>query len=66
MTSLDDLRFSPAPIQNPGHAYALNHEQYAYQIPVVAFSIVGTPSRMVAYNIAKVQSNKIFVALLPV
>ena len=24
------------PIQNPGYAYALNHEQYAYQIPVVA------------------------------
>ena len=24
------------PIQNPGYAYALNHVQYAYQIPVVA------------------------------
>ena len=23
------------PIQNPGYAYALKHEQYAYQIPVV-------------------------------
>ena len=22
------------PIQNPGYAYALNHVQYAYQIPV--------------------------------
>ena len=29
-------------------------------------SIVGAPSRAVAYNIAKVQSSKIFVALLPV
>ena len=24
------------PIQNPGYAYALNHLQYAYQMPVVA------------------------------
>ena len=24
------------PIQNPGYAYALNHVQYAYQMPVVA------------------------------
>ena len=24
------------PTQNPGYAYALNHVQYAYQIPVVA------------------------------
>ena len=24
------------PIQNPGYAYALNHVQYAYHIPVVA------------------------------
>ena len=29
-------------------------------------SIVGAPSRAVAYNIAKVQSNKIYVELLPV
>ena len=29
-------------------------------------SIVGAPSRVVAYNIAKVQSNKIYVELLPV
>ena len=36
MTSLHDLRFSPLPIQSPGYAYALNHVQYAYQIPVVA------------------------------
>ena len=32
-----DLRFSPPPIQNPDYAYALNHVQYAYQIPVVVF-----------------------------
>ena len=24
------------PLQNPGYSYALNHVQYAYQIPVVA------------------------------
>ena len=29
-------------------------------------SIVGVPSRAVAYNIARVQSNKIYVALFPV
>ena len=47
----------------------LHLRQYAYQIPVVwslHLSIVGTPSWAVAYNIAKVQSNKIHVALLPV
>ena len=48
------------PIKNPGYAYALNHVPYAYQIPVAA------PSRAVANNIAKVQSNKTYVALLPV
>ena len=26
----------PHPIQNPGYADALNHVQYAYQIPIVA------------------------------
>ena len=45
------------PIQNPGYVYALNHVQYAYQIPVAAsYSIVGAPSRAVAYNIAKQQN----------
>ena len=37
MTSLHvicDLALPP--IQNPGYTYALNHEQYVYQIPVVA------------------------------
>ena len=47
------------PIQNPGYAYALNHVQYAYQIlyQSLHLSIVGAPSRAVADNIAKVQSN---------
>ena len=36
MTSLHDLQFSPPLLQSPGYAYALNHVQYAYQIPVVA------------------------------
>ena len=37
MTSLHVIYglFLP-PIQNPGYAYALNHVQYAYQIPIVA------------------------------
>ena len=54
------------PIQNPDNTYALNHVQYAYQIPIAAFSIVDAPSRAVAYNIANMQSSKIDVALLPV
>ena len=31
-------KFNPKilPIQNSGYAYALNHVQYAYQIPVIA------------------------------
>ena len=54
------------PNQNPDNTYALNHMQYAYQIPIVAFSIVDAPSRAVAYNIANMQSSKIGVALIPV
>ena len=53
-----DLRFSPPPIQNPGYAYALNYVQYAYQISVIASSIVGAPLRAVAYNTAKVQKQQ--------
>ena len=36
MTSLHGIYgLAFPPIQNPGCAYALNHVQYAYQIPVV-------------------------------
>ena len=55
--------------------YALNHYTVAFPIyfstnaalyQSLHLSIVGAPSRAVAYNIAKVQSNKMYVALLPV
>ena len=42
------------PIQNPRYADALNHVQYAYQIPVVAFSL------------QRRKASKIYVALFPV
>ena len=47
------------PIQNPGYVYALNLVQYAYRS--LHLSTVSAPLRAVAYNIAKVQSNKIYI-----
>ena len=65
MTSLHVIYSLAVPsIQNYGYAYALNHVQYAYHL--LHLGIVDAPSRAVAHNIAKMQSSKIYVALLPV
>ena len=53
------------PIQNPGYAYAI----CAICIPDTGRCILvllANLHELAAYNIAKVQSNKIYVALLPV
>ena len=67
MTSLHDLRFSPPP--NSKSRLRLCIKPCAICIPDTSrciLVIVDAPSRAVAYNIPNVQSNKIFVALLPV
>ena len=67
MTSLHVIYGLALPqIPNPGYACALNYVRYAYQIPVVAYQCCWRTSRAVAYNIAKMQSSKTYVALLPV